>query len=228
MKLHFLGTGAADWDIAQPVRDINYRRFSSLLIDGRLLIDPGPCVFEFAETYRYPFLFEKIQTVINTHLHADHFCSDTLKKLESRGAVFVPFSAFDERQCGPYKITALPANHATSENPCCFVIESEGRRIFYGLDGAWLLYPAYRYLITLHFDLMIFDATIGDAEGDYRIFEHNNLRMVEEMKLTLGKCSGRFMISHMARTLHTSHAELADRMKKSGIEVAYDDLQLEL
>ena len=73
---------------------------------------------------------------------------------------------------------------------------------------------------------MIFDATIGDTEGDYRIFEHNNLRMVEEMKLTLANCSRRFMISHMARTLHTDHITLAERMKRSGIEVAYDDMQL--
>ena len=116
----------------------------------------------------------------------------------------------------------------TAENPCCLVIESGDRRIFYGLDGAWLLYPAYRHLIKFKFDLMIFDATIGDTEGDFRIFEHNNLRMVEEMKHTLHDCSPRFMISHMARTLHTNHAELAERMKRSGIEVAYDDMQLEL
>ena len=45
MKLHFLGTGAADWDIKNPRRDINFRRFSSLLIDGRLLVDPGLCLF---------------------------------------------------------------------------------------------------------------------------------------------------------------------------------------
>lgn len=41
MKLHFLGTGAADWDINNPRDDINFRRYSSLLVDDTLLIDPG-------------------------------------------------------------------------------------------------------------------------------------------------------------------------------------------
>ncbi len=228
MKLHFLGTGAADWDSSKPHRSIDYRRFSSLLIDGKLLIDPGPCIFEFAETYQYKSLYTDIRYMINTHTHEDHLCSDTVHKLEEQDASFIPFAAFEEKQLGSYLITALPANHATADNPYCFIIESEGKRIFYGCDGAWLLYPTYRTIIKLKFDLMIFDATIGDIEGDYRIFEHNNLRMVEEMKFTLNHCSERFMISHMARTLHTDHAALTDRMKRSGIEVAYDDMQLAL
>jgi L-ascorbate metabolism protein UlaG (beta-lactamase superfamily) len=228
MKLHFLGTGAADWDITKPRRDINYRRYSSLLIDGKLLVDPGPCVFEFAETYGYPALFDGLEYMVNTHTHSDHLCPGTVERLETQGARFIPLDAFEEKKFGSYTVTALPANHASAENPCCLVIESVSKRIFYGCDGAWLLYPTCRYLMKLKFDLMIFDATIGDIEGDYRIFEHNNLRMVEEMKSTLSGCSRRFMISDMARTLHTDHLTLAERMKRSDIEVAYDDLQLEL
>lgn len=228
MELHFLGTGAADWDISKPRRDINFRRFSSLQIDGKLLIDPGPCIFEFAETFQYPALFDRTRYMINTHPHSDHFSSETVQKLESAGVVFVPFHPFDSKQPGDYSITALPANHATSEDPCCFIIESQGKRIFYGCDGAWLPYPTYRHITEHSFDLMIFDATIGDTEGDYRIFEHNNLRMVEEMKSSLARYSKRFIISHMARTLHTDHETLVDRMKRSNIEVAYDDLRIEL
>lgn len=228
MELHFLGTGAADWDIKNPRRDINYRRYSSLQIDGKLLIDPGPCIFEFAETYNYPNLFDNTESMINTHAHSDHLCPGSVNKLKSQGASFIPFTAFEEKQSGVYKITALPANHSTADNPHCFIVESDGKRIFYGCDGAWLLYPVYRHIIKLKFDLMIFDATIGDIEGDYRIFEHNNLRMVEEMKLTLQNCSKRFIISHMARTLHTDHVTLSERMKPSAIEVAYDDMRIEV
>ena len=49
MKLHFLGTGAADWDISRRRDDMEWRRFSSTLIDDTLLIDPGPHIFDFAE-----------------------------------------------------------------------------------------------------------------------------------------------------------------------------------
>ena len=43
------------------------------------------------------------------------------------------------------------------------------------------------YNIIFPVDLGIFDATIGFVDGDVRVFEHNNLNMVIEMKKTLEK-----------------------------------------
>ena len=40
MELLFLGTGAADWNISKRVEGEFFRRFSSALVDGALLIDP--------------------------------------------------------------------------------------------------------------------------------------------------------------------------------------------
>jgi phosphoribosyl 1,2-cyclic phosphodiesterase len=77
-------------------------------------------------------------------------------------------------------------------------------------------------------DLAVFDATIGDFSGDYRIFEHNNLNMVIEMKCSLEKHIKRVFISHMSRTMHTSHAALVERMKPHGIEVAFDGCEIEI
>ena len=39
MELLFLGTGAADWNISKRVEGEFFRRFSSALVDGALLID---------------------------------------------------------------------------------------------------------------------------------------------------------------------------------------------
>lgn len=228
MKIQFLGTGAADWDISRPSRDINFRRYSSALIDDTLLIDPGPCVFEFADTFGLTHTLDSVKYVINTHSHSDHFDADTLSRLESNGAEFIAFSAGESRRVGKYEIEAFAANHATAEKPVHFMISDGEKRIFYGLDGAWLLYDEYRAFARLKPELAVLDATIGDIRGDYRIFEHNNLHMVEEMKQTLDGFCPRFMISHMARTLHGSHAQLCERMKPSGIEVAYDGLIVEL
>ena len=44
MKLLFLGTGAADWPPERPDGCEEFRRMSAALIDGTLLIDPGPQV----------------------------------------------------------------------------------------------------------------------------------------------------------------------------------------
>ena len=50
MKIHFLGTGAADWDPSLATADHNFRRLSSILVDDCLLVDPGPCLPEFVHT----------------------------------------------------------------------------------------------------------------------------------------------------------------------------------
>ena len=131
--------------------------------------------------------------------------------------------------CG-YRVTALPANHGT-ENPreqtFHYIVEKGDSRIFYGCDGAWLLRDTWYYMRRLTFDLMILDGTLGDAYGDYRIFEHNSLRMAELLAETIRtsgilKPKGEIFISHLAYGLHGSQAETEDRLKKAGIRVAYD------
>ena len=42
MRLIFLGTGAADWPLERIPDCGEYRRLSAAVIDGTLLIDPGP------------------------------------------------------------------------------------------------------------------------------------------------------------------------------------------
>jgi hypothetical protein len=229
MKIHFLGTGAADWDINNPSGDINFRRFSSVLVDDCLLIDPGPCIFEFAETFKHPKLFALLKDVICTHKHADHFNQDNLNRLlgESANARFHEIDAFAKLDTDNHVIYSYPANHGTAVSPKNYVVESKvsGKRFFYGLDGAWILYDVYKALLEFgHLDLMVFDATIGNIEGDYRIFEHNNLTMIKEMSKTFRKICSNFIISHMARTLHASHEELEKDMGKYGIMVAHDNM----
>lgn len=230
MKLHFLGTGAADWDINNPSADKNFRRFSSLLIDGTLLCDPGPCIFEFEKTMGYSEtgLYSGVRDIICTHRHGDHYCQASVDKLNF--AELHEISAWETYETENHIISAYPANHATAENPVHFVIEgkADGKRIFYGCDGAWLFYDTYRALMKTTFDAMIFDCTIGDVKGDYRIFEHNNIAMVKEMKDTFSNISKRFIISHMARTLHESHEKTAEKLLPYGIITAYDNFIIEI
>ena len=77
MKLTFLGTGAADWP-AKPAGNGFHRYLSSLLIDDTLLIDPGPCVPDAAEKYADP---DRVENILVTHSHSDHFSAKTLEKL---------------------------------------------------------------------------------------------------------------------------------------------------
>ena len=70
MKLTFLGTGAADWCLA--IRDGKKvtRRYSSVIIDDELVIDPGPGVLDALKVNKIEFA--SVKYVLNTHDHDDH------------------------------------------------------------------------------------------------------------------------------------------------------------
>jgi len=225
MKLFFLGTGAADW-VLKKEKGGEYRRFSSALIDDNLLIDPGPQVLEAMAEYGKDI--KNIKYVIVTHKHSDHYNADTLKALQNSGAKLIDFKAGEERKLDDYTLSAYAANHGTVADAVHFIIEKNGKKLFYGLDSAWLLYDEVKAIKDKRIDLAVLDGTIGNQEGDYRIFEHNNLRMIREMKLTLEPFVARFMISHMAYTLHQPHEELSKEMKGYNIEVAFDGLETEI
>ena len=224
MKITFLGTGAADWNRREHSTWSGYRRNASALIEDVLLIDPGPDVIDALE------LFGKdkraIRYIINTHRHPDHYAEETLRQLP--GAVFWELNAGQQLTLGNYSIRALAANHATCEKAVHFIISDGAKSLFYGLDGAWLLYEEYQAIRETEIDLAVMDATVGFVDGDYRIFQHNNLNMVLEMKKALDPWVRRWCISHMARTLHTDHTTLAAAMAKHGIETAFDGLELTL
>ena len=216
MKLTFLGTGAADWCLALHKGVDGFRRNSALLIDDCLLIDPSPDVPDAISEFGVDK--SKVKYIINSHNHPDHYNEGTVAFLDS--AEFIPFAEGEVKQVGKYTIWAVKANH--SIKTVHFIVFDGEKRLFYGLDGGWLTFEEIEAIKENGIDLAILDATVGDIPGDYRIFEHNNLSMIREMKKSLNPHVKRFIISHMARTLHTSHEELCENMKKDSIEVAFD------
>lgn len=227
MNILFLGTGAADWNAEMcDMAKGEYRRYSSLLLDKTLLIDPGLCVPNALKAFGVSP--SEIKYIINTHTHSDHYSQKTVDILKAEGAQFIKFGAADKKRVGGYMVRAFSANHGTCEDAVHFIISDGLHSLFYGLDGAWLTFDEIKAIKESHIDIAVLDGTIGDVSGDYRIFEHNNLKMVEEMKASLEKYIDRFIISHMAQSLHSNHATLVKRMEKSGIEVAFDGLEINI
>ena len=226
MRITFLGTGAADWPLKKREDMTEFRRLSSALIDDVLLIDPGPQVLEALAEYGKDA--SDIRYIINTHKHSDHYCAETVSALEALGAKFVELCHGEEIVLGNYTVRAYAGNHATCEKTVHFIITDGERTLFYGLDSAWLLYAEVQAIKKYKPHFAVFDATVGDIDGDYRIFEHNNLNMILEMQKTLKPYIGTFCISHMARTLHTDHQTLAGKMRVHQIVTAYDGLNVEI
>ena len=131
------------------------------------------------------------------------------------------------------KVTGLLANHNPEFFPQHFLLEVDGKKIFYALDGAWFLHETYYALKDAKLDLMVLDCTCGDYVGDYRIGEHNSIPMIRLM-LPSFKRWGTIMentqvyITHLAPSLHKPHEETVELVKADGLQVAYDGLQIEV
>ncbi len=223
MKVLFLGTGASDWPQHKKSEDEFFRRYSSVLIDECILIDPGPSVVDAIEEHGVDVT--KIKYILNTHKHSDHFNLDTLNFLKDSGAEFIEVTNEKEFVIGKYTIQSVRGHHRIATMH--YLISDGQSRMFYGLDGAWLMLDEVNAIKESIVDFAVIDGTIGFIDGDYRIFEHNNLNMVIEMKKTLSAYVKRFCISHLAYTLHNDHNTLVHDMRKHGIEVAFDGLETE-
>lgn len=252
MKLKFLGTGAADFDPILKTEDRfqvrkSLRRCTSTLLNGHILIDCGPHVLDAIQIFNVDV--SVIDTLLVTHTHKDHFNQDVVAAIAAKlshplhifhgsetqipqipNTVLHPIDIRQEFTVGNCAVTCLKANHCAGA--VHYSIVSEGKQMFYGADGAWLLMDTYYYMKDRHYDLMLMDATVGDYEGDYRMAEHNSLpmiRMMEKSLRTFGVVDDntKIVLDHMARTLHTSHEELEIIAAKDGYIPAYDGMELD-
>jgi len=263
IDLLFLGTGAADWSSKYPPADKKLARgeargMSSMLVNGHILIDCGSTVLDVMK--RYTVNPAGITDIVLTHTHSDHLNKDTLQtiadardaKLEplrfwahpealkhvpkSKGIETRPVEIGQALTIGGLHIVGLASNHVVeSSKETCLIYHIQGatKSALYATDGSWLLTPTWRYLQKKKLDVIIWDATIGERKGDYRIFEHNDLAMIRHMNQTLAnrrilKSDAKIILTHMARTLHPSHKELEKKLLSEGLIPAYDGMSVVL
>lgn len=204
MKLEFLGTGAADTQIALYKTSKDFRRNSSALINDDLLIDPGPHIFHYVDTLGHDGMLGNVNNIVVTHSHYDHFNPDSFKKLHDmtgctlwsdRACIrrlseafgeeyansinFVETSPFKAYTIGNYSVTFLPSNHATpdaDEIQRVLLIDDGSRMLFYGCDCSWIPTKTWNYMKDKPINTMIMELTCGTlAHDDWRLFEHNTI-----------------------------------------------------
>ena len=256
MNLRFPGTGSLGSSRGKNKLTKEYRRFSSLLIDERLLIDPSEDIFEFEESFMLSGICRGAKDILITHSHLGHLSVSAIERLAASGGINVyasgavgnhirelPGVCFHEIQplslvrIGSYDVIPLPSNHSTDvikETAFNFLIRGE-RTVFYGLDGAWICPDAWRVLRELHPDVFILDCGMGcDAYGEGCVY-HNNIDMIIKMRelfVASGVCSDstKFILSHIPTVKKRFlHEELCEAVRDlPAIKVAYDGYYLGL
>ena len=256
MEVLFLGTCACDYSpllqtVYKDTFDKNARRSSCALVNGRYLID---CGFHAMESLRIAKInFAQITDIFITHFHSDHYNAEHIRQIaavsERTLRVWVRFDAKTPDIAGvewkymqkatqyivdeSVKVTGLLANHDENSFPQHILLELDGKKVFYALDGAWFLNETWYQLKCAEVDLLVLDATCGDYAGDYRIGEHNTIPMIRLMLPSLKSWgtlaeNTQVYLTHLAPSLHKSHQDTVELVKADGLNVAYDGLRIEI
>ena len=257
MKLEFLGTGAADFRLERDEHTEGFRRYSSALLDSRILFDPGPHIFHYRDTMEKPHLFDELDFILITHSHRDHLTMDTVRELyrlrpncqffgsEAVGSLFaqagIPFTTMSlgqEVAVGDYLVTPLRGNHVgdvPGEVPYVYsLVDKTGKKMFYGTDTGLLPEHTWIHVQNGEYDLFVLELTIGDYPDAPHLFSHMTLHTFRLMINTMRsryrpvKEGGLFVTTHMARRWHEPQDRLAEQLAPMGVIPSYDGMIVEV
>lgn len=147
---------------------------------------------------------------------------------------FVPLSYYKTVDIGGYAVTPLPAEHAGEEQAFLYLIEKDGKTLFYGNDTGFFGEAIDNWLVEngKHIDLLSMDCTKGDNPFTYKT--HMSM---EEGSTIAARFAAKGLIdentlryfNHFSHNCGMIRDELAQRAKeKFGFEVTYDGCEVEI
>ena len=147
---------------------------------------------------------------------------------------FIPMTYFEPIVIDGYTVTPLPARHAVPEQAFVFLIEKDGKTIFYGNDTGTFGTEIDEWLTSnnKHIDLLSLDCTKGDVETAY--YGHMSMsqgREIADRFLKAGVIdeSTELYYTHFAHGCKMTHEELEQTAKeKYGFKVTYDGFCLKV
>lgn len=218
LKLCFLGTGAIDWETG-PNKFGEVRRFTSALVDGKVLLDFTARSHEMLPEGCRP------EVVFYTHSHRDHFdaaaaldagikrvyCheswADVARSKFKEAAKDRPVPEVTGLQFGETVVeggvsfTALPANHSTrrkGERCAIYLVEKGATCLLYATDTCGIQRDALKYAklernAKRPITAIVMEATAGPGcENDPRFFfSHSSVDLVARTVRAL-EASGRY------------------------------------
>jgi phosphoribosyl 1,2-cyclic phosphodiesterase len=257
IKVLFLGTGAADWPPPYPSPEGSTqpgatRGFTSALIDDRILIDCGPTVPDAMDHFGVDR--GRITDILLTHTHDDHWNLDAIRRIADttqpmnlwahssalaaiptiRGIQPCEARVGDTFTRHGIAITSLTANHDVGDQTALhFLLQKSQTTLLYATDGAWFPRNTWSHLMRTKLDAIIWDATCGQTQGDWRIFEHNSVDMINLMRQTFAKQQvlsphAQVYLTHLAKSLCVPHDEMTTSLAPQGLIPAYDGMTVSI
>lgn len=132
------------------------------------------------------------------------------------------------------RCTPILANHDFRQECFNFILEYKGKTILYAVDTAWFLPQAREFLTSYRFDLVVMEGTYGfknnydDTAPGHAGFDTNKRAREWLLAADLIDESTTFAITHISPHDAPPHEECASLLKKWGLTLAYDGLQIEL
>ncbi|MCC6496705.1 MAG: cobalamin biosynthesis protein CobU [Propionibacteriaceae bacterium] len=194
MEVVLLGTGAAD-GIPNPFCRCatctdhrergELRTPTSVLVDGRLLIDPGPEAPR--QVTRLGRDLTGLVSVLAGHAHSDHldpailmhrgWVTDAPLQVVGPAPVvawsrqwldgdqtaisFTTVTAGDSLEVAGYRVSVLAANHEAFGEACCYLIEDGSSALLYATDTGLLPETTLAALVGRRADLVLLEETFG-------------------------------------------------------------------
>lgn len=225
---HFLRQGKTLWDIENILLTHSHAdHFSMEQFSARYH-------WQSAQTAKYPTLnLYASQDLIDKVWRA----VDSLKmekEMIERFWIFHAVKAFEKFVVDGYTITPLSARHAGEENAFVYLIEKDGKTLFYGNDTGTFDDTIDNWLAdnNKYIDMLSLDCTKGDRETPY--YGHMSMsegRAIADRFLAKGIIDNktRLYYTHFAHGCGMVYDELKIVAKeKYSFEITYDGLQVEL
>ncbi|PFG17260.1 adenosylcobinamide kinase/adenosylcobinamide-phosphate guanylyltransferase [Propionicimonas paludicola] len=257
MEVLLLGTGAADgipnvFCRCETCTDYRLRGElrtpTSVLVDGRLLIDPGPEAPR--QVTRYGRDLTGLKAILAGHAHDDHLdpsllmhrswvssaplevagpepvINITSKWLDpaQRAVRMRPLTAGDQVELAGYQVRALAANHHAFGEALCYWISDGSSALLYLTDTGRLSAATLDSLIGCRADLVLLEETFGYVTD--RSEQHHHLHSFAE---TISELRSRGIVDASSRVvaIHLGHdnpplGQLRDQLALSGAEALPD------
>ena len=141
-----------------------------------------------------------------------------------------PIEPFQTFEAGPYRASAVLATHDPTLTPLLYVIERDGRCLFYATDTGPLPEETWVALRAWggQFDVVIMDHTFGyGAPSAQHLNGEQFLSVMAQLRdAGLLADDARIYATHIAHHSNPAHGELVTHAAKHGYLVAHDGLRI--